>query len=161
MLMDNFFENEYTMGTKLYKEYVYNILCKKTIIVGLLVTILGIILFFMINGGRSYIMITTAIIAGITTIFTPIITIKQLEETEKRLNNGKIEKTNIKFLDNIVMNEGKVHLEFEYNQISKVKETKNFIVLKTSGQSAILVLKSGFLKGNEHDFKKFLENKIN
>ena len=159
--MDNFFENEYTMETKLYKEYVYNILCKKTIIVGLVVTILGIILFFMINREHSYIMITTAIISGIVTIFTPIMTIKQLEETEKRLNNGKIEKTNIKFLDNIVMNEGKVHLEFEYNQISKIEETENFIVLKTSGQSAILVLKNGFLKGNEHDFKIFLEDKIN
>ena len=62
---------------------------------------------------------------------------------------------------NIVMNEGKVHLEFEYSQIIKILQTKNFIVLKTSEQSAILVLKDGFLKGTESDFIKFIENKLN
>lgn len=91
---------------------------------------------------------------------TPILAVKQLEETEKRLNNGIIEKTNVKFSDNIVMNEGKVHLEFEYNQITKILHTKNFIVLKTSGQSAILVLKDGFLKGTESEFLKFIGEKI-
>ena len=58
------------------------------------------------------------------------------------------------------INEGKVHLEFEYNQITKILQTKNFIVLKTSEQSAILVLKDGFLKGTENEFLKFIEEKI-
>ena len=38
--MENLFENEYKMETKLYKEYVYNVLCKKTIIIGLIIMIL-------------------------------------------------------------------------------------------------------------------------
>ena len=80
---------------------------------------------------------------------------------KKRLNNGTIEKTNVKFLNNIVMNEGKVHLEFEYGQITQIVYTKNFIVLKTSEQSAILVLKNGFLKGNETEFLKFIKEKTN
>jgi len=154
------FENEYTMERKLYKEYVYNILCKKTIIIGLLVAVLGIALFICMNSERAYMVLATSIISIIVTIITPIITIKQLEETEKRLNNGKIEKTNIKFLNNIVMDEGKVHLEFEYHQIVKVVETKNFIVLGISEQSAILVFKNGFLKGNKNDFINFIEKKI-
>lgn len=158
--MNELFENEYKMETKLYKEYVYNVLCKKTIIIGLIIMILGIFMFFVMDQDKSYVMLTAGIIAGVASIMTPILTVKQLEETEKRLNNGIIEKTNVKFSDNIVMNEGKVHLEFEYNQITKILQTKNFIVLKTSEHSAILVLKDGFLKGNESDFIKFIKEKI-
>ena len=158
--MNELFENEYKMETKLYKEYVYNVLCKKTIIIGLIIMILGIFMFFVMDKDKSYVMLTAGIIAGVASIMTPILTVKQLEETEKRLNNGIIEKTNVKFSDNIVMNEGKVHLEFEYNQITKILQTKIFIVLKTSEQSAILVLKYGFLKGTESEFLKFIEEKI-
>ncbi len=56
------------------------------------------------------------------------------------------------------MDEGKVHLEFEYNQIKQILETKNFIVLKTSEQSAILVLKEGFTTGKVEDFITFIKN---
>lgn len=159
--MDNLFENEYKMETKYYKEYVYNVLCKKTIIMGFIIALIGILFFFLTSSQNSYIVLTAAIIAFIFAILTPIITVKQLEETEKRLNNGSIEKTNIKFSNNIVMNEGKVHLEFEYGQITQIVYTKNFIVLKTSEQSAILVLKNGFLKGNETEFLKFIKEKTN
>lgn len=159
--MDNLFENEYKMETKYYKEYVYNVLCRKTIIMGFIIALIGILFFFLTSSQNSYIVLTAAIIALISAILTPIITVKQLEEAEKRLNNGSIEKTNIKFSNNIIMNEGKVHLEFEYSQITKIENTKNFIVLKTSNQSAILVLKNGFLKGNETEFLKFIKEQTN
>lgn len=159
--MDNLFENEYKMETKYFKEYVYNVLCKKTIIAGFIIALIGILFFFLTSSQNSYMLLTAAIIAFISAILTPIITTKQLEEAEKRLNNGTIEKTNVKFLNNIVMNEGKVHLEFEYGQITQIVYTKNFIVLKTSNQSAILVLKNGFLIGNETEFLKFIKEKTN
>lgn len=159
--MDNLFENEYKMETKYYKEYVYNVLCRKTIVIGFIIALIGILFFFLTSSQNSYIVLTAAIIALISAILTPIITVKQLEEAEKRLNNGNIEKTSIKFSNNIIMNEGKVHLEFEYSQITKIENTKNFIVLKTSNQSAILVLKNGFLKGNETEFLKFIKEQTN
>lgn len=59
------------------------------------------------------------------------------------------------------MNEGKIHLEFDYKQIKKIVNTKNFIILKINNKSAILVLKNGFVKGNKKDFIEFIENKIN
>lgn len=159
--MENLFENEYKMETKYFKEYVYNVLCKKIIITGVITALIGVLFFFFTSSQNSYIVLTVAVIAFISAILTPIITTKQLEETEKRLNNGTIENTDIKFSNNIVMNEGKVHLEFEYGQITKIVYTKNFIVLKTSEQSAILVLKNGFLKGNETEFLKFIKEKTN
>ena len=159
--MENLFENEYIMETKYFKEYVYNILCKKMIITGYIVALIGILFFLFTSSQNSYIVLTAASIAFIATILTPIITVKQLEESEKKLNNGNIEKTNIKFSNNIIMNEGKVHLEFEYSQILQIAHTKNFIVLKISKQSAILVFKNGFLKGNEKEFLDFIEKQIN
>ena len=100
--MNEVFENEYMMETKLFKEYVYNVLCKKTIITGLIVMVIGILFYIFIGKEKATIIITAAIIAGITSILTPIITTKQLEDAEKRLNNGTIEKTNVKFSNNIV-----------------------------------------------------------
>lgn len=158
--MTELFENEYTMETKLFREYVYHMLCKKILATGFGITVLGVLFFIFTDAKSAYMMLAVALIAGITSMLTPIITTKQLEETAKQLNNGKIEKTNVKFSDNIVMNEGKVHLEFEYHQITKIVQTKNFIILKISEQSAILVSKTGFVKGNEKDFMKFIEGKI-
>lgn len=157
---EEIFQNEYTMTIKLIKEYVYKILCKKIIFMGYIIFVLGIILFFTFENQVVYAMITASFISVICALFTPIIAIKQIEETSKRLNNGKIEKTCIKFSNNIVMDEGKVHLEFEYNQIKQILETKNFIVLKTSEQSAILVFKEGFTIGKAEDFITFIKNKI-
>ena len=54
----------------------------------------------------------------------------------------------------------KVHLEFEYSQVSKIVQTQNFIVLKLGKQSAILVYKNGFTEGSENEFIKFIEEKI-
>lgn len=158
--MENLFENEYLMERKYYKEYVLNVLCKKIIITGLLVMIFGFIFTVFVGLEDAKIVLTAAIIAGIASILTPVVTIKQLEDTEKRLNNGKIEKTKVIFSDNIVMDEGKVHLEFEYNQITKIIEIKSFIVLRLSENSAILVLKDGFVKGTQEEFSKFINEKI-
>ena len=156
--MENLFENEYLMERKYYKEYVLNVLCKKIIITGLLVMIFGLIFTAFVGLEDAKIVLTAAIIAGIASILTPVV--KQLEDTEKRLNNWKIEKTKVIFSDNIVMDEGKVHLEFEYNQITKIVETKSFIVLRLSENSAILVLKDGFVKGTQEEFSKFINEKI-
>ena len=157
--MDNLFENEYTMETKYFKEYVYNVLCKKILRSGVIIGVIGIMFFALVHSKVAYITLTAGVIAVLSAIFTPVVSAKELEKSAKRLNNGNIEKTRVKFLDNIVMDEGKVHLEVEYSQIAEIVQTKNFIVLKTSEQSAVLVFKNGFVKGNENDFMKFIEGK--
>ena len=58
------------------------------------------------------------------------------------------------------MDEGKVHLEFEYSQIQKIAQTENFIVLKLGEQTAILVYKNGFISGNKNDFIECINSKI-
>jgi len=151
------FINEYKLNRKLIKEYVYNVLCKNIIITGYALTIISLILFFV---NKETLMLTISFISLITTILTPILTINQIEENSKKLNNEKIEKTIITFSNNIVMDEGKAHLEFDYKQIKKITETKNFLVLSLSKQSAILVLKQGFTKNDDQNFLKFIKEKI-
>ena len=158
--MEIFFKNEYTMETKYFKEYVYNVLCKKIIRSGVIIGVIGILFFAFVHSKVAYITLTAGVIALLSAFFTPVVSAKELEKAAKRLNNGNIEKTKVKFLNNIVMDEGKVHLEIEYNQITEIVQTKNFIVLKTSEQSAVLVYKNGFIKGNENDFMKFIDEKI-
>lgn len=157
---EKIFQNEYIMTDKLIKEYVYQILCKKIIFNGYIIFVLGVISFFILENEISYVMLTAGCISGVTALLIPIITVKQLRENVKIFNNGKIEKNYIQFSNSIIMNEGKVHLEFEYNQINKISETKNFIVLKISSQSVILVFKEGFTIGNKEDFLKFINNKM-
>lgn len=151
------FINEYKLNRKLIKEYVYNVLCKNIIISGYALTIISLILFFV---NKETLMLTISFISLITTILTPILTINQIDENSKKLNNEKIENTIITFSNNIVMDEGKAHLEFDYKQIKKITETKNFLVLSLSKQSAILVLKQGFTKNDDQNFLKFIKEKI-
>ena len=154
------FENEYTMNRDLTKEYVFKIIGKRIMIIGLTIFIVGIILFLSLDDGMRYVMLTCSFIGLFCAIVTPITMINNLENASKRLNNGKIEKTKVAFKDNITMDEGKVHLEFEYSQIKQILETNHFVVLKLGDNSAILVYKDGFTKGNKEDFLKFISSKI-
>ena len=150
------YKNEYILNTKLITEYVLDILCKDIIIVGAMLSICAFIMFLL----ASYIGLIVCCITLLFMAFCPIIMIKGLQDNSKRLNNGTIEKTVVDFNENIIMNEGRVHLEFEYSQIKKIKQTKNFIVLMISNHSAILVFKDGFIKGTKEEFLKFINEKI-
>lgn len=154
------FKNEYTMNRKLIVEYVFKIFGTKTIIRGIFIFILGLLMYLIEGDSLGYVMLTCAIICLFTAVISSIIMIYNIENTSKRINNGKIEKTSVEFDNNIKMNEGKVHLEFEYSQVSKIVQTQNFIVLKLGKQSAILVYKNGFTEGSENEFIKFIEEKI-
>lgn len=153
------YKNEYTLNKKLITEYVFDILCKDIIVCGAILSVFAFGMFLLDTS--SYVGLIVCFISLLFMAFCPIFMIKNLEENSKRLNNGKIEKTIVEFNDNIIMNEGKVHLEFEYSQIKKIKKTKNFIVLMISNKSAILVYKDGFIEGNIENFYNFINEKVN
>lgn len=154
------FENEYKMNKSLTREYVIQVLSMKTIIPGLVIFVVGLFLFLAEKNALGYVMLTSSIIGLFCAVVTPIMMINNLESASKRINNGNIEKTHIEFGNNIVMDEGKAHLEFEYSQIIKIVETSNFIVLKLGDSSAILVHKKGFTKGTLEEFINFINDKV-
>ena len=152
------FKNEYTLNKPLITEYVYSVLCKNIIIYGSILAIFGFTIFIIIKE-MAYLGLVMSILCLLIIAFCPLIMIRKLEESSKQLNNGTIEQTRITFSDNIIMEEGKVHLEFEYSQIKKIFKTKSFIVLMLKNNSAILVSKEGFINGTKEDFLQFIKDK--
>lgn len=151
------FINEYKMNKELYKEYVYKYLRKNIIIVNLILALGLFVEWFLF---RSWICIFVGVIIIVATLIDPIIIINNFMKNSKVLGNNKIQKTSVKFDENIVIDEGKTHLEFEYSQIKKISETKNFIILKLAKTSSILVYKNGFVEGTEKEFIEFINSKI-
>lgn len=61
--------------------------------------------------------------------------------------------------DTITLEEGKIFMEFDYNQIKKIHELKKLYVLMIGKQNGIIVRKDSFSVGTFHKFKKFIERK--
>ena len=55
--METLFENEYKMETKYFKEYVYNVLCKKISIIGFIIALMGIIFSCFTSNQYLYIIL--------------------------------------------------------------------------------------------------------
>lgn len=156
------FENHYLMNEKLYLEYVSKALYKKIIRLGVVLFILGVVLYyFNYSNDLRYSMLALIFVGLYTIVFVPVLYAKKLVEYSKKLNNGKIETTIVKFNEKIEMDEGLCHLEFDYSQIHDIMETKNFIVLRLTEYSSILVFKDGFINSNKEDFMKFIKEKTN
>lgn len=158
--MEYTFENQYTMNKSWYFEYVSLVLFKGPLLVCLLFVFFS-ILFMFLKGQIFDILIFFILFVLFFSYFLLTKTVKSLIEVSKRLNNGVIKKTVVHFGEHIEMDEGIAHLEFQYSQIKDVVKTKNFIVLKLSCDSAILVLKNGFTRGSEKDFLEFIQTRIN
>ena len=153
------FKNEYMMNKKLTVEYILKIFGTKMII-GVLISLIGFFLYLVEKDSIRYVFLACFFVSLFSTIVLPATTVYNIENVSKKMHKGKIEKTFVEFGDNIIMNEGNVHLEFEYSQILKVTQTKNFIILNLGKNSGIIVFKNGFTKGNEKEFIKFIEEKI-
>ena len=154
------FKNEYTFDRKLIWEYVLKTVGIRMIVIGVLLFLVGIIMCPCYIGVMKRVTLLCSAYGLLYAIFMPMVVVRNVEASWKRLNNGKQEKTEVLFGDNIIMNEGRVHLEFEYEQIKKIRETKNLIMLGLGKSSAILVYKSGFTEGTKEDFMKFIQEKI-
>ena len=61
--------------------------------------------------------------------------------------------------DIITLEEGKIFMEFDYNQIKKIYELKKLYVLMIGKQNGIIVRKDSFSVGTFHKFKEFIERK--
>lgn len=154
------FKNEYTFDRKLIWEYVLKTVGIRMIVIGVLLFFAGIIMYPWYIGVMKRVVLLCSAYGLLYAIFMPMVVVRNVEASGKRLNNGKQEKTEVLFGDNIIMNEGRVHFEFEYEQIKKIRETKNLIMLGLGKSSAILVYKSGFTEGTKEDFMKFIQEKI-
>ena len=156
------FENEYTMDRKLTTEYVNRQFGVKAFVIGISLAIIAFLeaLISESKEGQFLMMILGAFLLAYPFI-VKFIMVRRLEKASEVLHNGKKEKTQVIFNDeNIVLNEGKVHLEHSYEQMKKVIQSKNFIIIKTKAGGAVLVHKDGFVKGDKEAFLEFINNKV-
>ena len=155
------FENHYLMNNKLYLEYVSRALYKKVIRLGAVLFIVSLVFYYIYSSSNlRYSILALACIGLYTALIFPVQYANKLVEYSKKLNNGKVETTIVKFNEKIEMDEGLVHFEFAYSQVHDIVETKNFIVLRITEYSSILVYKDGFVSGNKDEFMTFIKSKI-
>nr|WP_288828412.1 YcxB family protein [uncultured Clostridium sp.] len=159
------FENRYYSDKLMISEYVHKILCKRIYIMGAVVAPIALIMTGITLIRQDYIL--TAVfgvclfILIFTILITPPMTIRQMQEYDRKLNNGKKNEAIIQFGEKISISQGTFFLTIEYSQILKTYELRNSFVLMFTKNSGIIIDPNGFTKGDFSDFKEFISKKCN
>lgn len=157
------FENRYYEDEKITEVYVRRILCGRVRRYGLACTVLGTVMLAVYMVEQNYIWIgidAAALIVSVTMmLLTPVYTLRQMREHERRIHNGKQVETVITFGDKIQVVEGSLALAVEYSQIMKVYDWEKMYVLMISRQNGIIIHPDGFVKGSLDEFRGFIKDK--
>lgn len=157
------FENRFYVTDKMIKEYIKKIVCKKLILMGAIISTLGIFLSVLSYAkGNKFMLglyLTTAAISMVTTILTPMATFKEAKKNQEALHNGKRYETVVTFDDKIYMREGKFSIDINYSQIKKLHVLNHFCALMFGKNNGILFTKDGFSEGNFEDFMVFIKER--
>lgn len=163
--MDIQFENKYFATDKMLSEYVLKVLLKKQRTTAIVFSVIaGITLLFTLYRS-SYVlsaMLGVCLLLMLSVaIFSPILAIRQIKESTKRINNGQKYETVVKFGDNISISEGTFSLTVEYSQILKIHHLQHSYVLMFGKHNGIILSPNHFTLGTFEDFKVFIEQKVN
>ncbi len=154
------YKNEYLMDKKLIHEYVFNTMSKYLIIISFFIFSFSIIFFFIDNTYLRFVLLTCGLLSILCSCSSFFLTCYSISKTIEKKNNNSINKIIVIFNDKITIDDGSVKSNVEYDDIVKIKETNNFIMLKLKNDSYVLVLKTGFIKGTKEEFLSFINSKI-
>ena len=165
--MDILFENRYYSDKKILLEYVKDIHCKYPRIIGFLFILVAIfytyLILFNMRSLRFVMAVLTILIfiISLRLIFYHLVYLKNMKKSSLNLHNGQTPESILQFTDNnIALKEGKVSMEFEYNQIKKIKEYKLTYILMIGKKQGLILKKDSFSIGTFEEFKKFINEKI-
>lgn len=100
-------------------------------------------------------------IVSLRLIFYHLLYLKNMKKSSLNLHNGQKPESILQFTDNnIALKEGKISMEFEYNQIKKIKEYKLIYVLMIGKRQGLILKKDSFSIGTFEEFKKFINEKM-
>ncbi len=158
------FENKYYVDDNMLKEYVYKSLCRKIIIAGSIVSVVGVLslLFEIVQAGTMFyfIYLFATIVAIVSTILLPILTLKEIKRASIRLHGSNKPETIITINEKAVnLTEGGVSMDIEFYRITKVKALKNIVLLMLDKSGAVMLKTNAFTKGNLEDLIIFLNEK--
>ena len=98
-------------------------------------------------------------IVSLRLIFYHLVYLKNMKKSSLNLHNGQTPESILQFTDsNIALKEGKISMEFEYNQIKKIKEYKLAYVLMIGKKQGLILKKDSFSIGTFEEFKKFAKS---
>lgn len=165
--MDILFENRYYSDKKILLEYVKDIHCKYPRIIGFLFILVAIfytyLILFKMRSLRFVMAVLTILIfiISLRLIFYHLVYLKNMKKSSLNLHNGQTPESILQFTDNnIALKEGKVSMEFEYNQIKEIKEYKLTYILMIGKKQGLILKKDSFSIGTFEEFKKFINEKI-
>ncbi|WP_130891536.1 YcxB family protein [Fusobacterium ulcerans] len=165
--MNILFENRYYSDKKVLLEYVKDVHCKYPRIIGFLFMIVAILytylILFKMRSLRFVMAVLTIFIfiISLRLIFYHLVYLKNMKKSSLNLHNGQSPESVLQFMDNsIALKEGKVSMEFEYNQIKKIKEYKLAYVLMIGKKQGLILKKDSFAIGTFEEFKKFITEKV-
>jgi len=157
------FENEFTASVELYKEYVRALAFPKLQYISLFMAIIiGMIAIGSINealtkGGSVASAILYSLLTVVLIIEIPIQRYRVLKTAirqEKTMYNGEMGKRNLKFYqDRLESGNG---MKIPYSNITKIRKSKNCIILVANKATGVMVKKDAFIKGSYEDFMQFM-----
>lgn len=157
------FENRYDLTDEMIKEYVSRVLCKKTCIAGLLISLAALALcrysYYEGSSIGAGLYGGVFLIAFLASLLYEPLTYRQMKKAELQLHNGKKCETIVSFADKVRMTEGAISMEFEYAQIAELYLLPRVIVLVLGKNQAILLKPDGFTKGSMEAFLPFIRER--
>lgn len=148
-------ELEYTITKELFKEYAYQIRYKWLLIVGSIVSLANFILGIIIG---DFLIIFLSIILILLILSIPLIYVK-IHFHVNKVYFKNYSKSKLILKDSIILEEVNNHLEYSYDIINSIKETKNLIVLCLPFTGALLISKEGMSLKELDGLMDFIHNK--
>lgn len=165
--MEILFENRYYSDKKILTEYIKDVHCRYLRIIGFFFMLVAMLYTYLILFKMKSLRLVMAaltiviFIVSLRLIFYHLLYLKNMKKTSLNLHNGQTPESILQFTDNnITLKEGKISMEFEYNQIKKIKEYKLIYVLMIGKRQGLILKKDSFSIGTFEEFKKFINEKI-
>ncbi|MEH1739489.1 YcxB family protein [Fusobacterium varium] len=165
--MEILFENRYYSDKKILTEYIKDVHCRYLRIIGVFFMLVAMLYTYLILFKMKSLRLVMAaltiviFIVSLRLIFYHLLYLKNMKKTSLNLHNGQTPESILQFTDNnIALKEGKISMEFEYNQIKKIKEYKLIYVLMIGKRQGLILKKDSFSIGTFEEFKKFINEKI-
>lgn len=165
--MEILFENRYYSDKKILTEYIKDVHCRYLRIIGFFFMLVAMfytyLILFKMKSLRLVMAALTIVIfiVSLRLIFYHLLYLKNMKKSSLNLHNGQTPESILQFTDNnIALKEGKISMEFEYNQIKKIKEYKLIYVLMIGKRQGLILKKDSFSIGTFEEFKKFINEKM-
>lgn len=158
------FENRYYVTKNIFSEFLKSIVLKRLRICGVILAVVCLYIAYLnIMRERNTFEILVFIVMfffSIAIYFLHFKVSKDMMKNTLAVHNGIIPESIFRFgEDTITLEEGKVFMEFNYNQIRRIYELKKLYVMMIGKQNGIIIRKDSFSVGTFHKFKEFIERK--